>query len=82
LLLGLLVMVSANLHFAGGIHAWINWLLLGAAPRFVDGTGAPALPPGPYIGLTLILSFVLAYVIQRLRRQHRLGPHREEPLRP
>ena len=36
LLFGILVMVSTNLHFAGGVHAWINWLLLGATPVFVD----------------------------------------------
>jgi len=67
LLLGILVMVSANLHFAAGIHAWINWLLLGVAPRFVDGSGQPALPSGTYIGLTLILAFVLAFLVQRRR---------------
>jgi membrane protease YdiL (CAAX protease family) len=69
LLLGLLIMVSANLHLAAGIHAWINCLLLGAAPHFVDQTGQPALPAGTYIGLTLIMAFVLVYVHQR--RRHR-----------
>jgi membrane protease YdiL (CAAX protease family) len=69
LLFGILVMVSSNLHFAGGVHAWINWLLLGAAPYFVDATGRPALPPGTYIGLTLILAFVLTYVFRRWRRR-------------
>ncbi len=67
MLFGLLVMVSANLHFAAGIHAWINWLLLGAAPVFVGELGQPALPAGVYIGLTLILAFVLAYVVQRIQ---------------
>lgn len=70
ILFGLLVMVSANLHFAGAIHAWINWLLLGAAPHFIGPTGDPALPSGTYIGLTLILAFVLAFAMQRLRRSH------------
>jgi membrane protease YdiL (CAAX protease family) len=68
LLLGMLVMVSANLHFAGGVHAWINWLLLGAAPHFGDGSGLPALPPGTYIGVTLILSFTLAFALKRRHR--------------
>jgi membrane protease YdiL (CAAX protease family) len=70
LLLGLLIMASRNLHFSAGIHAWINWLLLGAAPHFVDGTGQAALPAGTYIGLTMILAFVWAYVYQKLRRRH------------
>jgi membrane protease YdiL (CAAX protease family) len=69
-LFGLLVMVSANIHFGAGVHAWINWLLLGAAPYFVDGTGRPALPPGTYIGLVLILSFVLSYLYRRVRHRH------------
>jgi hypothetical protein len=72
LLLGLLIMVSANLHLGAGIHAWINWLLLGAAPHFVDASGEPALPAGTYIGLTLILAFGLLYFYQR-RRHPRLG---------
>jgi len=72
LLLGLLVMISANLHLAAGMHAWINWLLLGAAPYYVDATGQPALPAGTYIGLMLILAFALVYVRQRLRIPPRL----------
>jgi len=72
LLLGLLIMVSANLHFGAGIHAWINWLLLGAAPHFVDASGRAALPAGTYIGLTLILAFGLLYLYQR-RRHPKLG---------
>jgi len=70
-LFGLLVMVSANLHFSAGVHAWINWLLLGAAPYFVDASGKPALPPGTYIGLALILAFVLSYVYRRVRHGSR-----------
>jgi membrane protease YdiL (CAAX protease family) len=61
LLFGILVLVSSNLHFAAGVHAWINWLLLGAAPCFVDATGQPALPAGTYIGVTLILAFLVTY---------------------
>jgi len=65
LLFGLLIMVSANLHFAAGVHMWINWLLLGAAPLFVDLSGRPALSAGTYIGLILVLAFVLAFLFQR-----------------
>lgn len=68
-LFGLLVMASANLHLAGAMHAWINWLLLGAAPRFVLPSGESALPAGTYIGLTLIFAFVLTFVFRRLRRR-------------
>jgi len=67
ILFGLLVMISANLHFTAALHAWINWLLLGAAPHFVTAEGKPALPSGTYIGLTLILAFVLAWALQRWR---------------
>jgi membrane protease YdiL (CAAX protease family) len=69
MLFGILIMVSTNLHFAAGIHAWINWLLLGAAPYFVDGAGRPALPSGTYIGVTLILAFVLTYVFRLWQRR-------------
>lgn len=64
-LFGLLVLVTSNLHFAAAIHTWINWLLLGAIPYFVDASGRPALPAGTYIGLTLVLAFVLAFLFQR-----------------
>ena len=67
LLFGILVLVTRNLYFAAAIHAWINWLLLGAAPRLVDATGRPALAAGTYIGMTLILAFVLAFLMQRRR---------------
>jgi hypothetical protein len=66
-LFALLVAVSANLYLAAGIHAWINWLLLGAAPHFADASGAAALPAGTYIGVTLILAFIVAFAF----RQHR-----------
>jgi len=72
LLLGLLIMLSANLHFGAAIHAWINWLLLGAAPYFVGASGQAALPAGTYIGLTLILAFGLLYVYQRWRHPKRV----------
>lgn len=67
LLLGMMILISNNLQFAAGIHAWINWLLLGAAPHYADAAGRPVLPPGTYIGLTLILAFVLAYCHGRWR---------------
>lgn len=73
LLFGILVMVSTNLHFVAGVHAWINWLLLGVAPHFVDSLGRPALPPGTYIGLTLALAFVLTYLFRRWRRGRLYG---------
>jgi hypothetical protein len=67
MLFGLLVIVSANIHFAAGIHVWINCLLLGAAPHYIDASGDAALPSGTYIGLTLILAFVLAFLHLRVR---------------
>jgi hypothetical protein len=67
MLFGLLVIVSANIHFAAGIHVWINCLLLGAAPHYIDAAGDAALPSGTYIGLTLILAFVLAFLHLRVR---------------
>ena len=68
-LFGILVMVSTNLHLAGAVHAWINWLLLGATPYFVDASGKPALPAGTYIAVTLILAFVMTYVYRLMKRR-------------
>ena len=79
-LFGLLVMVSANLHFGAGVHAWINCLLLGAAPRFVDSTGRPALPSGTYIGLTLIMAFVLSFVYHHVRHRQQVNESARVPL--
>ncbi len=64
------------MHFATGLHTWINWLLLGAAPYFVDAAGRPALAPGTYIGLTLILAFGLTFLF-RLWRERRVYGLRE-----
>ena len=64
-LFGLLILISANLHFAAVIHMWVNWLLLGAIPYFVGPTGRSALPAGTYIGVTLILAFVLAFLFRK-----------------
>jgi len=73
LLFGILVMLSANLHFSAAIHAWINCLLLGAAPYLVDETGRPALPPGTYIGLVLILAFVITFAMKRWRVRQQMA---------
>ena len=72
LLFGILVMLSANLHFSAAIHGWINCLLLGAAPYLVDEGGRPALPPGTYIGLVLILAFVLTFVMRHWRQRRQI----------
>lgn len=65
LLLGLLVLVTNNLHFVAGVHAYINWLQLDAAPRLVDATGEPALTLGTYMGIALILAFVISFFTQK-----------------
>jgi membrane protease YdiL (CAAX protease family) len=67
LLLGILVMLTKNLVFAAGVHAWINWLLLGAAPVLAEPSGAPAIPAGTYIGLALALTFLVAFYLQPRR---------------
>ncbi len=64
LLFGMLVLATANLPFAAAIHAFINWLVLGAAPRFDDLSGQTALPAGTYVGLVLALAFVLAFAFR------------------
>jgi membrane protease YdiL (CAAX protease family) len=61
LLLGMIVLASSNIHLAAGIHAWINWLLLGAAPHLVGGSGEPALAPGAYVGTGLALAFGILF---------------------
>jgi hypothetical protein len=79
-LFALLVAISANLYLAAGIHAWINWLLLGAAPHFADASGTAALPAGTYIAVTLILAFIVAFAFRRHRsvRFSRTPPARLE----
>jgi membrane protease YdiL (CAAX protease family) len=64
-LLGMLVLVTENLWFSASLHAWINWLLLGAAPRLAYGPAKAALTPGGSISLTLIAAFLAAFVLQR-----------------
>jgi membrane protease YdiL (CAAX protease family) len=67
ILFGLLVLVTANLHYAAGIHALVNWVLLGAVPQLVDASGRPALPSGTWVGLVLIFAFVLAFLLHGRR---------------
>lgn len=67
-LFGLLVLVTANLPYAAGIHALINWVLLGAVPRLLDGAGRPMPPSGSWIGLILVFAFVLVFLAYGKRR--------------
>ena len=64
-LLGMIVLVTENLWFAAALHAWINWLLLDAAPRLAYGPTQAGLPPGASVSLTLIAAFLAAFVLQR-----------------
>jgi hypothetical protein len=64
-LLGMIVLVTENLWFAASLHAWINWLLLGAAPRLAYGPAKAGLPPGASISLLLIAAFLAAFALQR-----------------
>lgn len=64
-LLGMIVLLTENLWFAASLHAWINWLLLGAAPRLVYGPAHAGLPPGVSVSLALIAAFVAAFAMQR-----------------
>jgi membrane protease YdiL (CAAX protease family) len=63
-LLGMLVLVTENLWFAASLHAWINWLLLGAAPRLGYGPAQTGLPPGASVSLVLIAAFLAAFALQ------------------
>jgi len=64
-LLGMLVLVTDNLWFAASLHAWINWLLLAAAPRLGYGPAQAGLPPGASVSLVLIAAFLAAFALQR-----------------
>jgi membrane protease YdiL (CAAX protease family) len=64
-LFGILVLLTDNLWFAASLHAWINWLLLGAVPRMAFGPAKAGLPSGASISLVLIAAFVTAFVLQR-----------------
>lgn len=70
-LFGLLVLVTENLPYAAGIHALINWVLLGAVPRLVDAAGRPMPPSGSWIGLVLVFAFVLAFLAHGRRSPRR-----------
>ncbi|MDX1389151.1 MAG: CPBP family intramembrane glutamic endopeptidase [Acidobacteriota bacterium] len=59
LLFGLIVLMSVNIYLAVGLHTWMNWLLLSAAPRFTGDAGDSMLAPGVYIGVALMLMFGL-----------------------
>jgi membrane protease YdiL (CAAX protease family) len=71
LLFGLLVLVTESLHFAAGIHALVNWTLLGAVPRLVDGAGHPMPGSGTWVGLILVFAFVLAFLTHGRRGEGR-----------
>lgn len=64
-LLGMIVLLTDNLWFAASLHAWINWVLLGAAPQLAYGPAQAGLPPGASVSLTLITAFIAAFVLQR-----------------
>lgn len=66
-LLGLMVLLTDNLWFAASLHAWINWLVLGAVPRLAFGPAKSVLPAGASVSLALIGAFVAAFVLQRRR---------------
>lgn len=64
-LLGMMVLLTDNLHFSAAVHAWINALLLGAMPRITDAQGAAPLPSSITIALALVLSFGAAALLRR-----------------
>ena len=74
LLLGLLVMLSANLPLAAGLHAFINCLLLGATPYLTDGVGNALMPPGPYIGVSLIFAFAITLTLRGVKLRNLGAP--------
>ena len=45
-LLGMIVLLTDNLWFAASLHAWINWLLLGAVPQLAYGPAQGRLAAG------------------------------------
>jgi membrane protease YdiL (CAAX protease family) len=64
-LLGMIVLLTDNLWFSASLHAWINWVLLGAAPQLAYGPAQAGLPPGASVSLVLITAFVAAFLLQR-----------------
>ena len=67
-LFGLLVQVTESVPYTAGIHALVNWVLLGAVPRLLGPAGRPMPPSGTWICLILISAFVLAYLVHGRRR--------------
>ncbi len=65
LLLGLLVAITRNLWLAAGVHAGINWLLLGVAPRWVDAGGRTVPDAAAYVAATLLAAFAAAALLRR-----------------
>jgi membrane protease YdiL (CAAX protease family) len=67
LLFGIVVLLTENLWISAAIHAWINGLLLGVAPRVTVDGGAQAFPPALYIAVALTATVVLAAWIAAAR---------------
>lgn len=66
LVFGLVVLANGQLWTAGALHAWINLLLLGAAPR-IEKAGAAMYGPGLYIAIALSAVVVLLFFLRRSR---------------
>lgn len=60
LLFGLVVLLARNLWLAAALHAWINVLLLGAAPRLETAGGEVVFGSGAYVAVALGLAVVAA----------------------
>lgn len=60
LLFGLLVLLTENLWISATLHAWINMLLLGVAPRLTVENGLPAFAPAVYVAVALTTTIGLA----------------------
>jgi membrane protease YdiL (CAAX protease family) len=69
ILLGMIVLATDNLWIAASLHAWINWLLLGAAPRLGYGPAQAGLPPRASVSVALIAAFLAAFALQRRSAQ-------------
>ena len=64
-LFAMIVLLTRNLWFAASMHAWINWIMLGAVPRLAFGSGNSDLPIPASISLAMIAAFVTAFFLQR-----------------
>jgi membrane protease YdiL (CAAX protease family) len=65
LLFGLMMLASRSLWLPALVHAWINVLLLGAAPVWLDASGRPAPASGTYVAIALAFTFVAVYFVRR-----------------